>query len=297
MGRGKSQRSLALIDAAYEVLAEIQPATVRAVCYRLFTMNLIDSMAKNETNKVSVQLTYAREHDLIPWEWIVDETREPERVSAWANPKAYIDTVMWSYRRDRWIDQEAWLEVWSEKGTVRGTLAPVLRKYGVTFRVMHGYGSATAIHDVAIETCDVGKPLTVLYVGDYDPSGLHMSEVDLPRRLAAYGGDVTIERLALTKADTRSGLPSFAATTKKGDSRYAWYVCQCLSGQRSRLDLQCWELDALSPVVLRERIEAAIVASLDLEAWDQAAAADAAERDSLRSILSAWPSISRPAQE
>ena len=31
-----------------------------------------------------------------------------------------------SYRRDRWADQPEWVEIWSEKGTVRGTIAPVL---------------------------------------------------------------------------------------------------------------------------------------------------------------------------
>jgi len=42
VGRGKSERSLQLIDASIDILEEIQPATVRAVCYRLFTMGLID---------------------------------------------------------------------------------------------------------------------------------------------------------------------------------------------------------------------------------------------------------------
>jgi hypothetical protein len=47
---------------------------VRAVCYRLFTMNIIDDMSKASTNKVSTQLTWAREQGVIPWSWIVDET-------------------------------------------------------------------------------------------------------------------------------------------------------------------------------------------------------------------------------
>jgi hypothetical protein len=35
-----------------------------------------------------------------------------------------------------------------------------------------------------------GRPLHILYVGDYDPSGMCMSEVDLPKRLKKYyGGD------------------------------------------------------------------------------------------------------------
>ena len=31
--------------------------------------------------------------------------------------------------------------------------------------------------------------LIVLYVGDFDPSGMFMSEEDLPTRLAEYDGD------------------------------------------------------------------------------------------------------------
>ena len=58
---------------------------------------------------------------------------------------------------------------------MRGTLAPVMEKYGVTFRVMHGHGSATALHSVAEESQHGDKRMTVLYVGDWDPSGMHMS--------------------------------------------------------------------------------------------------------------------------
>ncbi len=58
--RGKAQKTLNLIDAAAQILCEIQPSTVRAVCYRLFTLGMIESMGKSETNKVSRQLVYAR---------------------------------------------------------------------------------------------------------------------------------------------------------------------------------------------------------------------------------------------
>jgi hypothetical protein len=127
MGRSKSQRSLSLIYAAAEVLQEIQPASVRAVCYRLFTIGVIGSMSKGEANKVSTQLTWARENRMIPWQWIVDETREAERVNAFEYPEAYVEVVKRAYRRDRWCDQPEWIEVWSEKGTIRGTLAPILQ--------------------------------------------------------------------------------------------------------------------------------------------------------------------------
>ena len=101
MGRGRSQHTLNLVKAAHDILQQIQPATIRAVCYQLFVRKLIESMTRNETNKVSRILVVARENGEIPWSWIVDETREAERVSAWENPAAYAKAVQRSHRRDR----------------------------------------------------------------------------------------------------------------------------------------------------------------------------------------------------
>jgi len=288
-GRGRSQKSLDLVDAAVTILQEIQPCSVRAVCYRLFTLGLITSMAKSETNRVGSLLTRAREEGDIPWAWITDETREPARVSAWENPEAYVEAVSRSYRRDRWIDQPEWIEIWSEKATISGTIMPVVRAYGLTLRVMHGYGSATAIHEAAEETQTAGRTMTVLYVGDWDPSGLHMSEVDLPRRLAEYGGAIGITRLALIEEDIRGNLPWFPASAKSQDPRHRWFIEKY--GQR------CWELDALSPVVLRDRVEQVILALLDKAAWARAENVERAERESLTTILNRWPGISRQASK
>ena len=88
----------------------------------------------------------------------------------------------------------------------------MLDEYGVGFRVMHGFSSATAVYDVAQD--DDGRPLIVLYVGDWDPSGLCMSEQDLPERLERYDGEhVDLQRIALTQ-DQLADLPSFPATDK-----------------------------------------------------------------------------------
>lgn len=289
-GRGKAQKSLELVRAAVEILREIQPASVRAVCYRLFTMGLIDNMGKLSTDRVSKQLVWAREQGLINWSWIVDETREAERISSWANPDEIIQTAVDSYRRDYWQDQPYRVEVWSEKGTVRGTVSPVLRNYGVTFRVMHGYGSATSLHTAALDSVSDDKPLTVFYVGDWDPSGLHMSEIDVPARLERYGGEVTIHRIALSPADVAPGttIPHFMADTKSKDPRYRWFA--------ERYGNRCWELDALSPVILRKRTEAAIRSLIDLDRWDHAVRVEAAERESMSTFLDTWNrTISQPA--
>jgi hypothetical protein len=93
---------------------------------------------------------------------------------------------------------------------------------------MHGYGSATSLHSIAQESANSDKYLTILYIGDWDPSGMNMSEIDIPGRMHRYEGDFTIERIALDAGDVGPGtkLPSFAAESKVGDSRHKWFVRQ-----------------------------------------------------------------------
>src|SRR5215470_8587754 len=178
LGRGMARRSLDLIAEMHAIAHAAQPITGRGVGYKLFARGLIPAMARAAMQRVYRLLRIAREQGTIPWGWIVDETRELERCSTWDDPEEYARTVAQSYRRDFWNQQPHRVEVWSEKGTVRGVLAPVLDRYAVGFRVMHGFSSATSVYDVACG--DDSRPLIVLYVGDYDPSGLYMSEKDLP---------------------------------------------------------------------------------------------------------------------
>jgi hypothetical protein len=83
--------------------------------------------------------------------------------------------------------------------------------------------------------------------------------------------------------------PDFRAETKRRDPRYRWFV-----GNFGR---RCWELDVLSPVVLRDRVELAVLDRVDRAAWHRAEVVERAEQESLESILNAWPGISRPAQQ
>ena len=276
--RGLAKRSLDLIETMHRIVAIAQPITGRGAGYKLFTAGLIPSMATSEMQRVYRLLKEARERGIIPWDWIVDEGRELERVPTWDNPERYTRAVIRSYRRDYWNQQRSRVEVWSEKGTVRGVLKPVLDEYGVGFRVMHGFGSATAIHDVA-EDSD-GRLLIVLYVGDWDPSGLWMSDRDLPERLTRYDGDhVFVNRIALLPYQLR-GLPSFPAADKHKDPRYKWFV--------DNYGKRCWELDALDPIALRACVETEIARRIEPTAWERCKVVERAEQESLRSVLAEW---------
>jgi hypothetical protein len=279
-GRGMARRSLDLIEAMYAKAAAAYPITGRGIGYKLFTAGLIPSMARSEMQRVYRLLKEARERDIIPWEWIVDETRSIERVSTWSNPEEYARCVARSYRRDFWDQQPVRVLVVSEKGTVRGILAPMLDRYAVGFLPVGGFSSATKAHDLAED--DDGRELIVFYVGDFDPSGLYMSEEDLPRRLSEYGGHhITLRRIALTREQT-DDLPSFPATDKHKDPRYRWFV-------RNHGD-RCWELDAMDPNDLRDCVEQTILELIDPVAWERCEIVNHAEQESLRTILQKWKS-------
>ncbi len=270
--------SIRLMDAMYDIAEAAHPITGRGVGYKLFTAGLVPSMSTNDMKKVYRLLKIAREQGAIPWEWIVDETRELEQVASWRNATEYVQAVRRSYRRDAWADQPVRVEVWSEKGTIRGVLGPILDEYGVGFRVMHGFGSATSLYGAAQEEQD--RELVVLYVGDWDPSGLYMSAHDLPDRLEKYGGEhVLVERIALLPEDLEI-LPSFPASTKKSDTRYRWFTSEY--GDR------CWELDAMDPNDLRDRVEHSIVAEIEPAAWQRYLTTQAAEQGSLEHLLDQW---------
>jgi hypothetical protein len=277
-GRGMARASRDLIEAMAAIAESAQPITGRGVGYKLFTAGLIPSMAKPEMQRVYRLLRIAREEGDIPWDWIVDETRSLERVSTWADPEAYARCVARSYRRDFWDQQPFRVEVWSEKGTVRGVLAPVLDHYAVGFRVMHGFSGATTIYEVSQD--DDGRILVALYVGDYDPSGMFMSEEDLPTRLDKYEGDhVAVRRIALTPEQV-SALPSFPASDKRADPRYPWFV--------RNYGEHCWELDAMDPNVLRDCVEREITCRIEPKAWMRCEDINKAERESLKTIIEQW---------
>ena len=254
------------------------PITGRGIGYRLFIAGLIASVGRAEMQRVYRLLKEAREEGKIPWEWIVDETRAIERVSTWDNPAEFARCVARSYRRDFWNQQPHRVQVWSEKGTVRGVLAPVLDEYAVGFLPVHGFSSATAAHDIAED--DDGRDLIVLYVGDFDPSGMYMSEEDLPARFAKYNGDhITLRRIALT-VEQLTELPSFPASDKRKDPRHRWFV--------RNFGRRCWELDAMDPNDLRTCVEEEIRELIEPAAWERCEIVNRAELDSLRNVLDGW---------
>jgi hypothetical protein len=279
--RGKSIKTIEMEQAIIQIVEDRHPITVRGVCYALFTRGLLDSMAVGQTGKVSKIMTAMRENSTLDWTLIVDGSRVVDRGNLWNNPSQIIQAAVNGYRRNYWQEQPLLIEVWSEKSTIQGVLAPVLDEFGVTFRVMKGFGSFTAVRQAAEDSLDIpaDRHAIALYIGDRDPSGMYMSEIDLPSRLERYGSLWQFKRIAVLESDTYS-LPSFEAESKAGDNRHDWYV--------SNYGEKCWELDAIDPNDLRQRVREQIETRLDLPAWEYAKGVEAVEVESMKEFHRAW---------
>ncbi|MEM9303506.1 MAG: hypothetical protein AAGE01_15420 [Pseudomonadota bacterium] len=282
MARGKARATLELEAAILDVVDERAPITVRGVCYALFTQGRIGSMEVRFTQKVSRIMTGMRESGVLDWTKVVDGSREVATVAQWKDPSQIIDAAVAGYRKDYWKDQPSTVEIWSEKGTVHGVLQPVLREYGVTFRVMKGFGSYTAVRQAAEDSADaewLDKDFIAFYIGDHDPSGRYMTDVDLPARLERYGAGGRFERIAIVQG-LDEHLPSFSAGTKKKDPRHRWFV--------EHHGVTCWELDAMNPNDLRDRVREHIESVIDFVKWNRAIAVERAERESMHEFQQTW---------
>lgn len=213
----------------------------------------------------------------IPSNWITDELRQGERVNLFENAEKYIEAVRHSYRRDNWQDQPFYVELWGEKATVLGSLRPVANEWGLTLRVCRGFGSAGMEDQVGRLFEEIEKPITVLYLGDHDASGVCI-ERDMHRRVeAASGADFEMVRLAIHAEDiTRFDLPP--QQIKDTDSRATSFRKQY--GENA----PTVELEALSIKELKRRVVQAVGDLIDFTKWDRQLMIQDVERASIQAF-------------
>lgn len=270
---GKHAKTLQLIDTAREILAEHHPMTVRQVYYQLVSRQVIEN-TRTQYQAVSNALVDARKDGTIPWEWIEDRLRRPRAVGMWDGLADFADTATRAYRRDVWATQPGYVEVWLEKDALSGVFERVLNKYGVTLNVGRGYDGWDSIRNAAERYGD-REGVSVLYFGDFDPSGEDMAR-SLRERLAFFECRPEIPKCALTMADvTRYNLPP--DFTKATDTRQAAFV--------EKWGDVAVELDALPVDVLRARLTEEVERRMDLAALDDVKAEEDTEREQLAEML------------
>ena len=269
----------AVREAAREELAAHHPMTLRQVHYRLVSRD--DILHPNTVSAYTTLSGWLRDDRLagdIPWEWMEDRMRVARGWSGWDDPAEFLKEALSGYYRDPWQDegQGHYVEVWLEKDALSGIFSDVLGSYRIILNVGRGYDGWTSIKRAADRYNDWWRTraaeTTVLYFGDFDPSGEDMHR-SLIERLGELGVEPEVIKVALTHEDARR-LPG--DVTKADDSRAAAFVAKYG-------DLAV-ELDALPVEELHQRIRSSIEERVNMDALRGSRRLEGEQRKEMREL-------------
>jgi len=272
----RHQKTQDIIDAARAILEAHHPMTVRQVYYRLVAAQVIDN-TRSRYQAVSKAVVAARQEGTIPWEWIEDRLRRPRAVSMWKDVADFAETARHAYRRDVWATQPRLVEVWLEKDALSGIFEDVLEPYGVTLHVGRGYDGWDSLYNAASHYTGWQGPVTILYFGDFDPSGRDMVR-SLGERLSFFetSPEIIICAILRSDIDEYNLPPDF---TKPTDSRRKGFV--------ARHGDMAVELDALPVDVLQDRIRQQVETRMDLNALARTREQERRDRQVIMKLLEA----------
>jgi len=272
--RRRSKAEMAQIRESIDGIVEAEkPTTCRSVFYRMVSRGLIEKRETEYQGTIIRLLTEFRRKGLIPYGWITDGTRLRRKPHTHDSLQDALEWTKQTYRRALWNDQDAYVEVWSEKEAIAGLLFGVTCQWDVPLLVCRGYPSLTYLHSAAAEISEQGKPAYLYYFGDWDPSGLDISrKVESELRGFAPDAEIYFERVAVTEWQLRSlSLPT--RPTKKTDSRSRSFTGESV------------EVDAIEPATLRKMVEASITQHIDAHVLKATEKIEATETETLASIM------------
>jgi hypothetical protein len=246
---------------------------VRQLFYVMVSRHLIEKderQYKNVTIRLALRL---RQSGIVPWSWLVDETRWVRRPQTYGSIRDALRETARAYRRSLWRDAAACVEVWCESLSIAGVIADETDQWDVPLFPGKGYASHDFLHSAAVDIAERGRPTIIYLLGDYDPSGQDIiRHVRDNLRRYAPGADIRFEVAAATPEQIeRWNLPGHPPKAK--DSRRKRYVID-----------QAVELEAIPPKVLCELVKDLITRHVDIDVYNRLMAVEEAERQTLLSI-------------
>lgn len=240
--------------------------TLRQLFYQLVSRNIIANTQREYKNLGNL-LSKARLAGLIDWDIIEDRVRQVEEAPEWDSIQDLVKSALLAFRLPRWKDQPFYVELWCEKDALSSVLEPICRQMHVPFMVNRGYSSSSAMYESSkrIESARGDREATIIYLGDFDPSGEDMVR-DIRDRMTTFQTTVSVEKLALNIEQVRRyKLPPNPLKTdgagRLTDSRGSGFAAE--HGHQS------YEVDALPPEVLQKMVRDALMDRMDLELYEE----------------------------
>ena len=263
----------ALDDQIVRVLEADHPQSVRHCFYRLTDPSGPVSVPKTEQGYEAIvrRCTALRRSGRVPYRWLTDATRRGHHVATYEGAGDLIGAFSGLYRVDAWRDAAVHLEVWTESRSIAGVVEADCRRLGVSLYPCGGFASLSLAFQGAesIRRAARGRPVRIVYIGDYDPAGVLIDQAVI-RELRSHLPNLEIEpiRIAIT-AEQAARLPS--KPRKTGDLR--------------RPDIrETVEAEAMPARELRTMLTRIIDAHMPAGALVAAKAAEQSEREGLRAL-------------
>ena len=263
---------LAHVQAVLESMREFWPLTLRQLYYRLVGANVIANNL-GEYKKLSRVLSKARLQYLVEPEAIEDRSRSITEWQLYPTAEDFVDEskkgFLTGYNRDLLQTQPVAWEVWVEKDALSNLCKRVAAKYGLPVIVAKGYSSVSFLFElkarIGRESLENDRPSGIIYLGDFDPSGMNMlpsmvhtltAEMRVPARM------LETVRCALNPEHVDEyNLPNSPDAVKEHDRRAKEFI-----EQYGEIAV---ELDALEPGTLMDLLDNCIKDNLDLARFDE----------------------------
>ncbi len=269
--KGRLQRAVLALLYGHRDRDEL-PTNGRFVFYELEQAGDVSKKrtgARRADQNTSEALMWLRERGVIPWSWIVDETRE---VHGWQYPASVAEYVVECVK-------EARINPWAgppplivcESRSLGGVLRPVVVEYGCEVAPTNGQCGGFLHTEVAPLLRDNDR--RVLYLGDHDLSGdqIEANTRDVLER--ETGREIEWRRIAITAEQIEArGLTAIF----KADMRY-----------RPPREHEAWETEALGQTTVTALMRAALDELLP-EPLDDVLEREQAERELWAARLARW---------
>jgi len=298
--RNFSAKSQTLIEDANKIADEYVEEgftlTLRQLYYQLVARDIIENTV-NSYKRLGSLINDARLAGLVDWAVVEDRTRNLKGIRHYDGPEDAIESAVKSFALDKWEGQKIRPELWIEKEALAGVIERAAIDNDLYYLSCRGYMSASEMYEAAQRIFRRRKfqhqKTVIIYLGDHDPSGLDMSDNDIPGRFKLFfdkwnrmtiGAPKALEirRVALNfdQIELYNPPPNPA---KETDSRFAAY--------QEQFGDESWELDALPPTTLLEIIQAAVDEFKDVDMYQAKEAEEAADRSTLKSISANYDEV------
>ena len=158
------------------------------------------------------------------------------------------------------------IEIWVEKDSIRNFIGKLAARYRLGIQVLRGFASLS-MYRRALERARKRGVAMVLYIGDFDPSGLLIETVAQEEMDHKTG--IRFFRLAITMEQIKRFRPPSRPVNIK-DSRAKEYI--------EKYGDLCWEVEAIRPRTLLKLIEKGLRENVPPEFLVEAEARERAAR-------------------